>query len=84
MPVGAPQGALPFRGMSEEAIYLAKRFTGATLLERYVEWVGAGAIADGGADGGSPGSTAAATPQACGGGKAGGSGKKKKKGGRRR
>lgn len=35
------QEALPFQGMSERDIYLAKCFTGATLMERYVEWVAA-------------------------------------------
>ena len=60
VPAGATQGALPFRGMSEEAIYLAKRFTGATLLERYVEWVGAGDGAGDSAGGGDSGAAAAA------------------------
>lgn len=41
VPLGAPQNALPFQGMPERQVYLGKCFSGATLLERYVEWVAA-------------------------------------------
>jgi len=40
--VGAPQSAQAYAGMDSRQVYLAKRLTGATMVERYVEWVGAG------------------------------------------
>jgi hypothetical protein len=38
VPLGAPKTALPFQGWSEQDAYAARRFTGATMLEQYVEW----------------------------------------------
>lgn len=39
VPLGAPQSALPFQDMDGEEAYLCRCFAGASLLERYVEWV---------------------------------------------
>lgn len=74
VPVGAPQGQLPFRGMPDEAAYLARCFSGATLLEQYVEW-------EGGGSGESGGTVAAVSSR--GKAKPPGGGKKKKKAERR-
>ena len=49
VPLDAPQTALPYQGMAEQDVYFCRRLSGATLVERYVEWVHADAAAGTGA-----------------------------------
>lgn len=48
VPLDAPPGAPAYLGMPSQERYLHSRFAGATLFERYIEWVSAGSASGSG------------------------------------